>query len=56
MAMLPKSLPNVNDEFMNGNHTIKRSYQPFASIWTDMALEQSVNRDSKSKGGAIGIT
>ena len=25
-------------------------------VWSDMALEQSVNRDSKTKGGIVGIT
>lgn len=38
-------------------HAINRSdNQPFAKVWTDMALEQSINADSKSKGGVIGIT
>ena len=40
-----------------GNHAISRSdNQPFAKVWTDMALEQSINADSKSKGGVVGIT
>ncbi|EDO31927.1 predicted protein [Nematostella vectensis] len=33
-----------------------RSGQPFSQVWTDMALEQSVNADSKSKGGIVGIS
>ena len=42
---------------MNGNHPVSRSSsQPFNQVWTDMALEQSVNLDSKTKGGIIGIT
>ena len=43
-------------EFMNGNHAVSRSNRPFAQVWTDMALEQSINRDSKTKGGIVGIS
>ena len=48
--------PNVFKEFSAGNHSVSRSQQPFAEVWTDMALEQSINLDSKSKGGIVGIS
>ena len=35
---------------------MSHSKQPFAQVWTDMALEQSINADSKARGGIIGIT
>ena len=41
---------------MNGNHPVSHSTQPFSQVWTDMALEQSVNLDSKKQGGIVGIT
>ena len=41
---------------MAGNHSVIRSKQPFSQVWTDMALEQSINLDSKSKGGIVGIS
>ena len=41
---------------MSGGHTVSSSSQPIAQVWTDMALEQSINADSKSKGGIIGIS
>ena len=44
------------NEFAAGNHTISRSGQPFLQVSTDMALEQSINTDSKSSGGVIGIS
>ena len=47
---------NVFQEFSAENHSISRSQQPFAQGWTDMALEQSINLDSKSKGGIVGIS
>ena len=57
MYQLEETAPDVHHEFMNGNHPVSRSSsQPFNQVWTDMALEQSVNLDSKTKGGIIGIT
>ena len=29
--------------------------QPFAQVWTDIILEQSIIFDSKAKGGIVGI-
>jgi hypothetical protein len=56
MRQLSSKHPEVYQEFMNGNHAISRSNKPFAQVWTDMALEQSINADSKSIGGIIGIS
>lgn len=56
MNRLPETHPAVCAEFMSGNHAISRSNQPFAQVWTDMALEQSINLDSKTSGGIIGIS
>ena len=47
---------NVFKKFSAGNHSISQSQQPFAKVWTDMALEQSIKLDSKSKGGIVGIS
>ena len=40
---------------MSGNFSVSYS-QPFSQVATDMALEQSINADSKSKGGIVGIS
>ena len=56
MNSLPETHPIVYEEFMNGNHAVSRSKQAFAQVWTELALEQSINLDSKSKGGVIGIS
>ena len=45
----------VYQEFINGNHAVSRSTQLFAKVWTDMALEQTINLDSKTKVGIVGI-
>ena len=56
MQQLNKTHPRVYEEFMKGNQSISRSGQPFIQVSTDMALEQSINLDSKMKGGIIGIS
>ncbi|CAB4012975.1 Hypothetical predicted protein [Paramuricea clavata] len=56
MHSLQEQHPEVYSEFIAGNHSISRSQQPFGQVWSDMALEQSINCDSKSKGGLVGIT
>ena len=45
----------VHDDFMPGNHSISGPTQPFAEVWTGMALEQSINLVSETTGGIIGI-
>jgi hypothetical protein len=41
---------------MSEYHGVPISKQPFARVWTYIALEQSINLDYKSKGGIIGIS
>ena len=56
MQTLDSVDPSVKQEFLNVNHAVSRTQNSFAQVWTDMALEQSVNLDSKSKGGIVGTT
>ena len=56
MQRLELTHPDVYNEFAAGNHSISRTGQPFSQVSTDMALEQSINADSKSSGGVIGIS
>ena len=56
MRQLATKHPQVHQEFVNGYHAVSRSGKPFSQVWTDMALEQTINADSKSKGGIIGIS
>ena len=48
MQLLPETAPEVYEEFQNGNFHVSRSGSRFTGVWTDMALEQSVNRDTKA--------
>ena len=47
MQQLELTHPDVYNEFAAGNHSISHSGQPFSQVSTDMALEQSINADSK---------
>ena len=55
MNMLESKHPEVYHVFMAGSHSVGRSEQPSAQVWSDMALQQSINLDLKSKGGIIGM-
>ena len=45
-----KSLPaSVELEFQMGNFTVQRKEGKFNSVWADMALEQTFNKDAKTK-------
>ena len=56
MRKLKSKHPQVYEEFATGNFSISRSGHPFSQVEADMALEQSINADSKSKDGIIGIS
>lgn len=55
MPNLKSKHPQVYEEFAAGNFSISRSGHPFSQVAADMALQQSINADSKSKGGIVGI-
>ena len=52
MLDLPTTHPYLHESFMNGLHTVSRSEidSSFNCVSTDMALEQSLNKDTKAKG------
>ena len=58
MLQLPDSHPQLYEEFLNGHHTVSRakSKSKFNTVSTDMALEQSMNKDTKTKGGITGFS
>lgn len=48
MTKLPSTAPEVHQEFMEGNFTIRQTPGKFNAVWTDMALEKTYNRDAKT--------
>lgn len=58
MMKLPDTHPALYEDMcQSGSWTVQRIEQePFSSIAGDQAIEQTVNRDSKTSGGLKGIT
>lgn len=58
MGQLSTSHPEVFCEMhKTGSWTLQRQgAEPFASIAADQAIEQTANRDCKTRGGLKGIT
>ena len=51
MAKLSTNFPEVQEAFTEEKaHTVTRTGRSFTAVWTDMALEQTINYDSKTKG------
>ena len=56
MRLLSISEPSVQIEFEAGSHSVNQSANSFNMVWTDMALEQSENRDTKTLGGIVNFS
>ena len=57
MLLLPQTTPGVHGAFEEGKHVVTRSSGSFNSVWSDLGLEQTVVRDTKSRqGGIIGFS
>ena len=57
MRRLPQTAPAVHNEFVKGNHPVKRTpNSKFNQVWTDMGIQQTINRESKTKGGITGFS
>lgn len=56
MLNLPDTAQEVYNQFCQGAFTVNRSGKPFAGVPTDQVLEQTLNRDSKTSGGLVGIS
>ena len=54
MLLLSETAPEVNTKFQEGEHVVKHSENTsFNTVWSDLGLEQSVVKDSKSRKGDI---
>ena len=56
MIKLQETAPEAYREMCNGRFTVKHTNKSFSSVSTDQALEQTINRSSKSTSGIIGFT
>jgi len=57
MTALHTSQPDVHQMFMNGDFVVQRQERcGFSQVACDMTIEQTCNRDTKTKGGMVGFT
>ena len=58
MMLLPENAPEISKQFQAGKHVVRRSTSnAFNGVWSDLGLEQSIVKDSKSKQrGIIGFS
>ena len=51
---LKNGFPHIYHEFMNGNHTVRRTTKNWAGLSTDLFIEQVLMKSLKGKAGVIG--
>jgi hypothetical protein len=56
MISLAATAPEVHQEFLKGGFAVQITNNRFSAVWTDMALEQTMDKQSKSNGGIIGFS
>ena len=56
MQALPKTHPEVHEQFLAGEFSVQRGENSFSQIPVDQTIEQTINRDSKTQGGIIGFS
>ena len=57
MSQLPTTHPYIYEELMKGHFGIQRqNSHGFAQVACDMSIEQTVNRDTKTRGGVNGFS
>ena len=54
MRKLPKTHRWLYAQFLLGHHTVQRTTRNWTSVWTDLAIEQTLMRSIKSRGGPTG--
>ena len=57
LTNLPQTHPKSNALLLDGHFTVQRhSKSAFAQVAVDQAIEQTLNRDSRTSGGIVGIS
>ena len=53
LAELGKNQPEVYNEFLKGNHTVRKTLNSWAGIWTDFSIEQILMKSLKGRSGVV---
>ena len=56
MLKLPKTHPKAHAYLSSGNFGVQRTVQQFSICPVDQTIEQTLNRDTKTKGGIVGFS
>ena len=56
MKALPTTHLEVDNQLRNGQFCVQRGQSHSGQVSLDQAIEQSVNRDTKTKGGIVGFS
>ena len=56
MLNLPISHPEIYNGLAGGDFVTQRTSEPFSQTPMDQTLEQTLNKDSKTKSGLIGFS
>ena len=56
MMSLKDRHPAAHEAFQAGDFVVQRSGNAFSQVAVDQTIEQTINRDTKSKGGIIGFS
>ena len=51
---LEYDFPELYNQFMMGNHTVKRTEKAWSGLWTDLSIEQMLMKSLKGRGGVVG--
>ena len=56
MMSLEDTHPSAHEAFKAGDLVVQRSSSAFSQVAVDQTIEQTTNRDTKSKGGIVGFS
>ena len=52
--VLKKDHPQIFEQFVIGNHTVRRTEMTWSGLWTNLSVEQILMESLKGRGGVIG--
>ena len=56
MMSLEDTHPSTHEAFKAGDSVVQRSSSAFSQVAVDQTIKQTINRDTKSKGGIVGFS
>lgn len=54
VKLLETEHPSIFEQFILGNHTVRRTEKIWSGIWTDLSIEQILMKSLKGRGASLG--